>query len=46
MLEAAIENVPGGFLLVNAAGYIERFNRKFFDLYPQQQFFINEGASV
>jgi len=43
MLEAAIENVPGGFLLVNAAGYIERFNRKFFDLYPQQQFFINEG---
>jgi PAS domain S-box-containing protein len=43
MLEAAIENVPGGFLLVNANGYIERFNRKFFDLYPQQQFFINEG---
>jgi PAS domain S-box-containing protein len=43
MLEAAIENVPGGFLLVSANGYIERFNRKFFDLYPQQQFFINEG---
>jgi signal transduction histidine kinase len=44
MLEAAIENVPGGFLVINADGYIERFNRKFFDLYPQQQFFINEGA--
>jgi PAS domain S-box-containing protein len=44
MLEAAIENVPGGFLVVNADGYIERFNRKFFDLYPQQQFFINEGV--
>jgi len=43
MLEAAIENAPGGFLLVNADGYIERFNRKFFDLYPVQQFFINEG---
>jgi len=43
MLEAAIENVPGGFLVVNADGYIERFNRRFFDLYPQQQFFINEG---
>jgi PAS domain S-box-containing protein len=44
MLEAAIENVPGGFLVVNADGYIERFNRKFFDLYPKQQFFINEGV--
>ena len=44
MLEAAIENVPGGFLLVNAEGYIERFNRKFFDLYPRQQFYINEGV--
>lgn len=44
MLEAAIENVPGGFLMVNPEGYIERFNRKFFDLYPTQQFFINEGV--
>ncbi len=44
MLEAAIENVPGGFLVVNREGIIERFNRKFFDLYPQQQFFINEGV--
>ena len=44
MLEAAIENVPGGFLMVNAEGYIERFNRRFFDLYPTQQFFINEGV--
>ena len=44
MLEAAIENVPGGFLMVNADGFIERFNRKFFDLYPEQQFFINEGV--
>ncbi|MGB5327699.1 MAG: PAS domain-containing protein, partial [Gammaproteobacteria bacterium] len=44
MLEAAIENVPGGFLVVNVDGIIERFNRKFFDLYPQQQFFINEGV--
>lgn len=44
MLEAAIENVPGGFLVVNANGYIERFNRKFFDLYPQQQFYVNEGV--
>ena len=43
MFEAALENVPGGVLVVNADGYIERFNRKFFDLYPQQQFFINEG---
>ena len=43
MLEAAIENVPGGFLMVNAEGFIERFNRKFFDLYLKQQFFINEG---
>jgi PAS domain S-box-containing protein len=44
MLEAAIDNVPGGFLMVNADGYIERFNRKFFDLYSKQQFFINEGV--
>ncbi|MCP4874441.1 MAG: PAS domain-containing protein [Gammaproteobacteria bacterium] len=44
MLEAAIENVPGGFLVVNAEGYIERFNRRFFDLYPKLQFFINEGV--
>jgi PAS domain S-box-containing protein len=44
MLEAAIENIPGGFLLINRDGIIERFNRKFFDLYPQQQFFINEGV--
>jgi len=44
MLEAAIENVPGGFLMVNSDGYIERFNRKYFDLYPKQQFFINEGV--
>ncbi len=43
MLEAAIENVPGGFLVVDAAGMIRRFNRKFFDLYSEQQFFINEG---
>jgi len=43
MLEAAIQNVPGGFLVVNADGIIERFNRRFFDLYPKQQFFINEG---
>jgi PAS domain S-box-containing protein len=44
MLEAAIQNVPGGFLVVNADGIIERFNRQFFDLYPKQQFFINEGV--
>ena len=44
MLEAAIKNVPGGFLVVNADGIIERFNRQFFDLYPKQQFFINEGV--
>ncbi|MDH3636363.1 MAG: PAS domain-containing protein [Gammaproteobacteria bacterium] len=44
MLEAAIENVPGGFLVVNRDGIIERFNRRFFDLYPQQQFYINEGV--
>jgi len=44
MLEAAIENIPGGFLIINRNGIIERFNRRFFDLYPQQQFFINEGV--
>ena len=44
MLDAAIENVPGGFLLVDQDGFIRRFNRKFFDLYPKQQFFINEGV--
>ena len=44
MLEAAIQNVPGGFLVVNGDGIIERFNRQFFDLYPKQQFFINEGV--
>ena len=44
MLEAAIENVPGGFLMISHDGYIERFNRKFFDLYPDQQFYINEGV--
>lgn len=44
MLQAAIENVPGGFLVVDRDGIIERFNRKFFDLYPKQQFFINEGV--
>jgi len=43
MLDAAIENIPGGFLIIDRDGIIERFNRKFFDLYPQQQFFINEG---
>jgi len=43
MLDAAIENVPGGFLLVDRDGYIERFNRKFFDLYPKQQRYIKEG---
>jgi PAS domain S-box-containing protein len=43
MLDAAIENIPAGFLIVNSNGVIERFNRRFFDLYPQQQFFINEG---
>ena len=46
MLEAAIENVPGGFLVVNGDGIIERFNRKFFDLYPKQKFFINEGIPI
>jgi len=44
MLEVAIENIPGGFLIINRDGMIERFNRRFFDLYPQQQFFINEGV--
>ncbi len=43
LLEAAIENVPGGFLMVDKEGIITRFNRRFFDLYPQQQFYINEG---
>ncbi len=44
MLEAAIENVPGGFLLLDPEGVIQRFNRRFFDLYSEQQFFINEGV--
>ncbi len=44
MLEAAIENVPGGFLLIDPEGVIQRFNRRFFDLYSEQQFFINEGV--
>jgi len=44
MLDAAIENVPGGFLLVDKDGCIERFNRKFFDLYPKQQIYISEGV--
>lgn len=44
LLAAAIENVPGGFLVVDRDGIIERFNRRFFDLYPQQQFYINEGV--
>ena len=44
LLEAAIENVPGGFLLINSEGDIERFNRRFFDLYPRQQGFILVGA--
>ena len=44
MLEAAIENVPGGFLMVDAEGRIKRFNRKFYDLYPQQQSFIKEDS--
>jgi PAS domain-containing protein len=33
LLEAAIEGVPGGFILVNADGVIERFNHKFLDMY-------------
>ena len=45
LFAAAIENMPGGFILVDAEGKIERFNRKFFDLYPQQQIFIDEGIS-
>jgi PAS domain S-box-containing protein len=43
ILDAAIENVPGGFLLVDKDDYIKRFNRKFFDLYPKQQPYIKEG---
>ncbi|MEM7563226.1 MAG: PAS-domain containing protein, partial [Pseudomonadota bacterium] len=45
LLVAALENVPGGFILVNVEGNIERFNRKFYDLYPQQQSHIAEGLS-
>lgn len=45
LLEAAIENVPCGFLVVDADGRIERFNRKIFDLYSKQQEFIREGIA-
>ena len=45
ILQVAIENAPGGFILVNSEGKIDRFNRKFFDLYPEQQKFIQEGVA-
>jgi len=45
LLEAAIENVPCGFLVLDANGDIERFNRKFVDLYPEQLEFIREGVA-
>ncbi|MGD2171276.1 MAG: PAS-domain containing protein [Gammaproteobacteria bacterium] len=45
LLEAAIENVPCGFLVVDADGNIERFNRKFADLYPEQFQSIREGVA-
>lgn len=45
LLEAAIENMPCGFLMVNADGKIERFNRKIFDLYSKQQQLIREGVA-
>ena len=43
ILQVAIENAPGGFVLVTAEGKIDRFNRKFFDLYPEQQEYIQDG---
>jgi len=43
LLEAAIESAPGGFVLVDAEGKIERFNRQFFEMYPEQQLVIQEG---
>ena len=44
MLQVAIENAPGGFILINAEGKIERFNRQFCELYPDQQAFIKKGV--
>ena len=45
LLEAAIENMPCGFLVIDADGNIERFNRKFADLYPEQLECIREGVA-
>jgi PAS domain S-box-containing protein len=43
LLEAAIEEIPGGFVLVNADGLIDRFNRKLIDRYPQQLDVLKQG---
>ena len=37
VLKGAIENIPGGFILIDPDGKIDRFNQKFYELYPSQQ---------
>ena len=44
MLSAAIENIPGGFLLVAADGHVELFNNNLLQLYPQIIDTIFRGA--
>ncbi len=46
ILSAAIENIPGGFLLVDSDGCVEIYNRKFVALYAELQDCIAPGISV
>ncbi len=44
-LSTAIENIPGGFLMVDEGGRIELFNSKLQIIYPELRDYILDGAS-
>ncbi|MBI4968454.1 MAG: PAS domain S-box protein [Rhodospirillales bacterium] len=44
LLSAAIENIPGGFILVDAEDRVELFNEKFKQLYPPLAGSLRRGA--
>lgn len=46
VLSAAIENVPGGFLLINSAGEIDLYNSKFQALYPSMRGAVYTGTPL
>ncbi|MDA0341761.1 MAG: PAS domain S-box protein [Proteobacteria bacterium] len=45
-LSAAIENVPGGFLMVDSENHITLFNHSYQRLYPGLEDLIVDGASI